>query len=493
MTKKVTFFLVVMLVSFAALQAQTWTQIGADIDGEAAFDWSGWSVSLSSDGSVVAIGAIVNEDEAGHVRVYKNTSGTWTQVGSDIDGDAAGDESGYSVSLSSDGSIVAIGAPGSAAGYVRVYKNISGTWTQIGIDIDGEAAGDYSGHSVSLSSDGSVVAIGAIWNGGNGIDAGQVRVYKNLSGTWTQVGADIDGETAGDKSGHSVSLSSDGSIVAIGAIENNGSGIGAGHVRVYKNMSGTWTQIGADIDGEATGDDSGCSVSLNSDGSIVAIGASDNDGNGTNSGHVRVYKNMSGAWIQIGADIDGEAAYDYSGFAVSLSGDGSVVAIGAPENAENAVEAGHVRVYKNISGTWTQLGADINGEAADDYSGCSVSLSSDGSIVAIGAMWNAGSYVDAGHVRVYEFVDPSVSIADQLASQNGISIYPNPTSGIIYFDFAENNIQKIIISDVTGKVISEKLVSQQQDDIDLSNHSNGIYIIEIYTDNNVFSSKIIKE
>jgi hypothetical protein len=49
-------------------------------------------------------------------------------------------------------------------------------------------------------------------------------------------------------------------------------------------------QQGADIDGEADSDRSETSVSLGSDGSIVAIGAEDNDGNGEDSGHVRVYK-----------------------------------------------------------------------------------------------------------------------------------------------------------------------------------------------------------
>jgi hypothetical protein len=92
---------------------------------------------------------------------------------------------------------------------------------------------------------------------------------------------DIDGEAAGDESGESVSLSSDGTIMAIGANKNGGTGAGAGQVRVFKNVSGAWTQIGSDIDGEAAGDNSGCSVSLSSDGTIVAIGAMFNGGNGT--------------------------------------------------------------------------------------------------------------------------------------------------------------------------------------------------------------------
>jgi hypothetical protein len=385
--------------------------IGADIDGEAASDESGTSVSLSSDGSTVAIGAPFNDgtgSNAGHVRLYKNISGTWTQVGVDIDGEAADDQSGGSVSLSSDGSTVAIGAKfndgnGSNAGHVRIYKNISGTWTQVGADIDGEAASDESGYSVSLSSDGSTVAIGAADNDGTGSAAGHVRVYEYISSTstWTQVGADIDGEAAVDLSGGSVSLSSDGSTVAIGAIGNDGTGPVAGHVRVYEYISSTstWTQLGADIDGEAAGDYSGRSVSLSSDGSTVAIGAEYNDGTASGAGHVRIYKNISGTWTQVGADIDG-AAGDYSGWSVSLSSDGSTVAIGADYNSGTGTYAGHVQVYKNVSGTWTQVGADIDGEAVYDYSGYSVSLSSDGSIVAIGATGNDGTGSDAGHVRV---------------------------------------------------------------------------------------------
>ncbi|GHP05655.1 hypothetical protein PPROV_000440500 [Pycnococcus provasolii] len=399
-------------------------QLGADIDGEAAGDHSGYSVSLSSDGSRVAIGAYWNDGNgamSGHVRVYEYTAGTgsWTQLGADIDGEAADDYSGISVSLSSDGSRVAIGASandgnGDKSGHVRVYEYTAGTgsWTQLGADIDGEAADNSSGSSVSLSSDGSRVAIGAPRNDGNGAESGHVRVYEYTSGagSWTQLGADIDGEAADDRSGVSVSLSSDGSRVAIGAQQNAGNGSGSGHVRVYEYTAGagSWTQLGADIDGEAAYDGSGTSVSLSSDGSRVAIGASANDGNGSGSGHVRVYEYSAGtgSWTQLGADIDGEAASDQSGISVSLSSDGSRVAIGANQNAGNGSGSGHVRVYEYNAGTgsWTQLGADIDGEAAGDHSGVSVSLSSDGSRVAIGALmptFIADNGDKSGHVRVY--------------------------------------------------------------------------------------------
>jgi hypothetical protein len=51
--------------------------------------------------------------------------------------------------------------------------------------------------------------------------------------------------------------------------------------------------VGADIDGEAASDISGYSVSLSSDGKTVAIGAPGNDGNGSGSGHVRIFQ-----WIE---------------------------------------------------------------------------------------------------------------------------------------------------------------------------------------------------
>ena len=84
-------------------------------------------------------------------------------------------------------------------------------WNQIGADLDGEGAGDYFGHSISISSNGNIIAIGGYYNDGNGSNSGHVRVFENNSGVWTQLGQDIDGESAGDGSSE-VSLKDDGTI-----------------------------------------------------------------------------------------------------------------------------------------------------------------------------------------------------------------------------------------------------------------------------------------
>ena len=133
--------------------------------------------------------------------------------------------------------------------------------------IYGEAADDYSGNSVSLCSDGNTVAIGAPYNDGNGFNAGHVRIYDWNGSSWTQRGQDIDGEAAGDYSGNSVSLSSDGNTVAITG--NYANSYQSGHVRIYDWNGSSWTQRGQDIDGEAAGDYSGNSVSLSSDGNTL--------------------------------------------------------------------------------------------------------------------------------------------------------------------------------------------------------------------------------
>jgi hypothetical protein len=330
----------------------------------------------------------------------------WSQLGGDIDGEAAGDGSGNSVSLSSDGTVVAIGANsndgnGSSSGHVRIYALGGSSWSQLGGDIDGEAAGDQSGNSVSLSSDGTVVAIGARYNDGNGNDSGHTRIYAWDGSSWSQLGGDIDGEAANDNSGTSVSLSSDGTAVAIGAYGSDGSGSNSGHTCIYEWDGSSWSQLGGDIDGEAANDNSGYSVSLSSDGTVVAIGAPSNDGNGSNSGHVRIYALDGSSWSQLGSDIDGEAAGDWSGYSVSLSSDGTVVAIGAYGNDGNGSGLGHTRIHAWDGSSWSQLGGDIDGEAANDWSGLSVSLSSDGTAVAIGAFSNDGNGSYSGHTRIY--------------------------------------------------------------------------------------------
>uniref|UniRef100_A0A7S1UM71 Uncharacterized protein n=1 Tax=Grammatophora oceanica TaxID=210454 RepID=A0A7S1UM71_9STRA len=146
---------------------------------------------------------------------------------------------------------------------------------------------------------------------------------------WAQMGDDIFGESPGDQQGTAVALSDDGSILAIGAWTNNGTGFESGHVRVYQWIENRrWVQRGQEIDGAAAGDRFGRSAALAADGNTLAVGGTQN----TESGYVQIYRwdPDTSTWIQQGQTISGDNPTGEFGLSVTLSKDGMMVASGDP-------------------------------------------------------------------------------------------------------------------------------------------------------------------
>ena len=175
-------------------------------------------------------------------------------------------------------------------------------WLPLGSDIDGERETEL-GSSVSLSNDGNIVAIAHLR-----IGLVQVYSYDGIQSEWIIMGDDLGSE--GNIFGNAVSLADDGKTLAVGSPGNDSGGDNSGRVIIYRydDDLNSWIQVGSDIVGENPGDFSGESLSLSNDGKTVAIGAAGNDGNGDNSGHVRVYsyENIGLEWVQMADDIDGE-------------------------------------------------------------------------------------------------------------------------------------------------------------------------------------------
>lgn len=336
------------------LDIVNWSQVGRTIDGEERLDVSGEAVSINDVGNIVAVGSRHNDGtgpidhNVGNVRVYSYNGTDWSQMGQDIDGEYSQDYFGHTLQLSGRGLVVAVGAPEydvldpalEDAGYVRIleYQAFSDTWVQKGEPIVGEGIGDSNGFSVALSFDGDIVAIGAPDNDNSGNNIGYARVFKFLSGQWVQLGFDIDGESAHDKSGYAVDLSDDGTIIAVGATMNDAApGDGyydAGHVRVWKWNGATWLQMGGDVDGYYSGEHKGYSVALSSDGFTLAVGApTDCD----SKGYVEVftYNTSTSSWELKGSRLNGVSFDDRYGEAVSLSNDGNRLAVGSPYSEES--------------------------------------------------------------------------------------------------------------------------------------------------------------
>ena len=395
-----TILTVLCLISYPNL-SQAQIQKGKDINGEDIGDNSGSSISMP-DANTIAIGAPENDSKgilgqnSGHVKVYVWKRNKWVQKGADINGETERELSGYRVSMP-DSNTVAISAilnneKDYYAGQVRIYSWNGTKWIQKGADINGKEPLDQIGLSLSMP-DSNTVAFGDYGY------KGHVRIYSWNGTKWIQKGADIEGRS-NDAAG-SISMPN-ANTIALNFRSTIKSRSDSGIVRVFDWNGTKWVQKGIDIVRDVKGTDRGVSISM-PDANTIAIGAYLNDGNGSESGHVRIFTWNGTKWTQKGANIEGEAAGDQSGVSVSMP-NANIVAIGAYLNDGNGSKSGHVRIYAWDGKKWVQKGIDIDGEAANDKSGV-VSMPNSNT-VAIGAPGNQAS---TGHVRIYEFCYTSIT------------------------------------------------------------------------------------
>jgi hypothetical protein len=375
-------------------------KIGQDIIGESTGDEFGYSVALSSNGSRLVVGAPYYDfNDVGRVRVYEWNGTNWDQIGQDIIGLGNGSQLGKSVSITPDGSRIVVGAPNYSSfvpeiinGLFRVYEWNAATseWDQIGTDVIGQ--NDFAlGQSVAISPDGSRVV-----GGGGSRYGGGVSTYTWNGSQWV-LEQNLAPYVPKDSS---VAISSDGSRIIVGAPYFSPLAINqAGRVYTFEWDGFTWAQLGPYIEGSVVNHQIGYSVALSSDGSRIIVGAL-----GTST---RVYEwdAVNIQWSLVGQGISGESAGDQFGQSVAMSSDGSRIVIGAPNNGGTG--SGYVRVYFLTGSMWIQDGTGIDGEAAGDNFGWSVAMSSDSSRLAIGGKGYDGTTGDIndnrGHVRVYRY------------------------------------------------------------------------------------------
>ena len=431
-----------------------------------------YSVSISSDGNTLAVSAPYedssatgiggNQDsdatsESGAVYVFTRSGGTWSQQAYiKASNTETNDNFGYSISLSSDGNTLAVGAPyedsnatgvggddadnsTANSGAVYVFTRSGGTWGQHAyIKASNNGSNDHFGSAVSLSSDGSTLAVGSDAEDSNATglngdqtnntlnNSGAVYVFRNSSGTWSQeayVKASNPG--IGDNFGFSISLSSDGDTLAVGAPyeDSSATGVGgntsdnsaedSGAVYVFTYSGSSWGQQ-AYIKASNTGDydDFGYAISLSSDGNTLAVGADYEGSNATgingnqnnedamSSGAAYVFTRSGSTWSQQAyIKASNTAADDNFGGALSLSADGNTLAVGAPYEDSNATDlagddldnsvadSGAIYLFTRSGTTWSQqtyLKASNTG--IEDWFGFSLSISGDGNSLAVGAV-----------------------------------------------------------------------------------------------------------
>ena len=367
-------------------------------------DYFGSSISLSDDGSKMAVGAGGTDGNKGAVYLYEVSGSTWggtivqnkkiannvtiTGYNGSAKDLALSGQFGSSVSLSKDGSKLAVGAYGydSYKGAVYLFTVGGAKWGDTiteseeilthdasVADVSGGKLSlsgfDNFGSGVSLSGDGNKLAVGAMRSGRKG------RIYLFTIGgvKWGDTITQKENFTyggSGDNFGNSVSLSDNGEKLAIGAsIYKDESGLDADRKRrgaVYL-FTVDWSngntveklKISNDLPGVSLSenDNFGFGVSLSNDGKMLAVSASyddagdDSNGN-ANRGAVYLYTvtwgDSSATILQVkkitNSDITGGLKNnDTFGSAVSLSAYGTKLAVGA--NGDDSGKNGAGAVY----------------------------------------------------------------------------------------------------------------------------------------------------
>jgi len=365
-------------------------------------DRFGFSISLSADGNTLAVGAPgeasaamgINADQndnsaplSGAAYTFVRTAETWQQQAylkaSNTDEFA---RFGWSVSLSSDGSTLAVGARSEASllrrndsatdssdfygrGAVYVFTQNNELWQQETFIKAGTQAGnDFFGEALSLSANGNTLAVGNVGDdsaatgiNGDPIDSsaeqsGAAYVYVRGGGTWQQQAYIKASNTgAADEFGISVSLSDDGNTLAIGAPsedsvasgidgeQTSNTAVESGATYVFVRQGTAWQQQAyIKASNASVSDGFGEAVALSADSNTLVVSAVGEDststglsgdqldGSASNAGAAYVFVRSGGLWQQTAyIKASNTGTQDQFGNALSLSEDGSTLAVGA--------------------------------------------------------------------------------------------------------------------------------------------------------------------
>lgn len=270
------------------------------------------------------------------------------------------DRFGHSVDITPDGTRMVIGViddePGEVLanyGAVYVYVEVAGYWhLETKILAPDRKENDNFGSSVGISDKGNVIVIGANNADYSGmVNRGSVYVYKRVGRGWLLDAQIQPTGSANDNLGEAVCISNNGKVIACSAPNrNNGGNLGSVYVYIDAG-SGVWNQDTTFTSPLSMALKSyGMSLSMNKDGSILAVGSNlDN-----NKGSVYVYT-KSGTWgspVQVNSsDLTTNDNYGYS---VKLSYNGKRLVVGAPNKTVASVpNAGSLYVF-NFTTSWAQ-------------------------------------------------------------------------------------------------------------------------------------------
>ncbi len=354
-------------------------------------DQFGEHVAVSADGSTVVASASVDDGSRGSAYVYRWNGQSWVEMKLTANDGLASDGFGRSVAISADGKTVVIGAPYTEnpeanAGSVYVFRWNGSAYVQVDkLQPVTNVENAMFGTSVSVSGDGSRIAVGAVYvNFSGGSTWGAVYIFRRNGSTYELLGSALNAPTPQNYDFFcEVALSSDGSTLAVGAMRYDAYN-GAVFVFQWNGSNYSNGQRLVTVD-QTSGERLGDSISISADGSTVVAGAS---AYSSNRGAVYVFRRNGSSYAQVNKLIASDgAASDYFGISVAVSGDGGRVAAGAYHDNEAYVEQGSAYLYRWNGSEYVQseklLATDV--AAANYCYGSGIALSADDSTLVVGA------------------------------------------------------------------------------------------------------------
>jgi hypothetical protein len=384
-----------------------------------------------------------------------------TQILSGSLATGSSDAFGYSVAMNASGNIAVVGAwqderPAGSAGEGLAYIFVSGTngWTEQQI-LSGSLAtgsGDIFGESVAINASGDRIIVGASQDERSSQisthNEGLAYVFVSGTNGWTEQ-AILSGTLATgsiDRFGRSVATNTNGDRVIVGAFGDEKIASSEGLAYIFISGANGWTEQAILSGSLATGssDNFGWSVSMNSAGDRVVVGAILDERSSQISGHNEglAYIFVSGAngWTEQ-AILSGSFATGSSdgfGTSVTINASGNIVVVGAPTDETGSITStGVAYIYTSGTSGWQQqqiLSGPI-GRSGDQF-GYSVSITPTGNRIIVGGHQSYTSSVGGNYVGIavtyvsgtngweqYQILTGSLAI--QSLDQFGISVANN--------------------------------------------------------------------
>jgi len=308
---------------------------------------SGFTASMAVHGEELLIARTGGPfTPAGSIHVFRgNPDGTWRETGT-FTGEGIKSGEGFGVALASQGSLVAVSAPGHGDGAVFIFERRGAGYVQVG-RLTSPDAGEGQAFGVSVALDGSTLLVGA--PGRDSLTGAVYAFQRNAQGGWSAGSRIAAGAEVWDRFGTSLSLSGDLALVGVPgppAAPNLRAAPRSGRAVVLRRGASGWTEVGR-LEPPAADSVRGFGSAVHLGGGMAHVGAPQA---ARNAGSVYEFRAEGAGWVENGRIVPATPEPN-ARFGTSMAVASGGLAIGAPGGGPTP---GAVFLFARTGGSWSQ-------------------------------------------------------------------------------------------------------------------------------------------